>query len=159
MTTFADKLREISKNALDNKKKEKEERIRIREENYKKAISSLMSKYHHVLKKGLLEAASSGKTQFQLVIDDDEDFVFTDAFYMNYIDPSQWLKELLNPDSKFLPLKEDGITRDSFTGLTCNHGRIYFDCYSGDVIPSKLWINARMLMDDTYSKYVYDFSW
>lgn len=159
MSTIAEKLREITKNVLDKQAREKEERIRIGKENYKKAISSLMSKYHHVLKKGLFEAANSGKTQFRLVIDDDEDFVFTDAFYMNYIDPSQWLKELLNPDSKFLPLKEDGITRDSFTGLTCNHGRIYFDCNSGDAIPSNSWINSRMLMDDTHSKYVYDFSW
>lgn len=145
MTTFADELRVISENALDVQKREKEDRIRIGKENYKKAMYSLMSKYHHVLKKGLFEAASSGKTQFRLVIDDDEDFAFVDAFKMNYIEPIQWIQELLNPDSKFLPFNNDGITRDSFTGLKWTHDKTEFENQGSGY--------------DTYLKTTYDFSW
>ena len=145
MSTFADELRTISQNALEKQKREKEERVHIGKENYKKKMSSLMSKYHHVIKKGLLEAAYSGKRQFQLVIDDDEDFVFADAFNMNYIKPVQWMEELLNPDSYFLPLKDDGITRDSFTGIKWKYGKTDFESLEYDY--------------HTYCKTTYDFSW
>ena len=155
MTTFAQELKDISQNALDKQAKKEEERARAREESLGKKMSFLMWKYHPVLKKGLFEAACSGKTQFRFVIEDNDAFAFDyfdpdHGFELSYIEPSQWTKELLNPDSKFLPFKKDGITRDSFTGLTVKHDSANFD--------DKEFI-ATGLGYLTTPGTIYDFSW
>ena len=139
MTTFAEKLRMTSQNFLEEQAKEEGEHVRKSKENFEKTMFSLMSKYHPVIKKGLFEAAGSGETKFHLVIKHFEDGALDDWSFEDWfpelgdcytqIEPSDLTKELLNPDSKFLPFKEDGITRDSFTGLTVKYDRAYFDDY------------------------------
>lgn len=138
--TFADELRQFSKDTLEKEKKKKEERARIREESVGRTISYLMSKYHPIIKKKLFDVAKCGKRQFRFWIYHKEDLAFDfwvpkncinpEKNHGNYIEPSEFTKELLNPNSKFLPFKKDGITRDSFTGLTVTHGEA-FDQYYG----------------------------
>ena len=133
MTTFVDELRQFSKDALEKKAKKEEERARIREECVEETISFLMEKYHSQIVRGLFEAAEDEETQFRLWIYDDEDLAFEywveengyRENHVNYIEPSVFSKELLNPDSKFLPFKKDGITRYAFTGLTVKHDKDY----------------------------------
>ena len=132
--TFADELRQFSKDTLEKEKKRKEELARIREESIGKTISFLMKQYHSQIVSGLFEAAEDGETQFRLWIYDDEDLAFYYEVeengyienHVNYIEPSVFSKELLNPDSKFLPFKKDGITRYAFTGLTVKHDKAYW---------------------------------
>ncbi len=143
MTTFVEELRMTSQNALVKQAKEEGEYVRKSKENFEKTMSSLISKYHPVIKKGLFETAGSGETQFRLVIRHFEDGALDDWSFEDWcpysgdycysrIEPSDLTKELLNPNSKFLPFKKDGMTRDSFTGLTVKHDRAYFDDYFHD---------------------------
>ena len=122
MSTFADQLRDTSEKAIEEQRRAREERILIGRQNYKKTMSSLIAKYHPVLKKKLLGAASLGEKHL-LFHFDKKNFVFDgvsyDAEYFEklYIRRQTLVKEMLNSDSEFLPLKNDGVTRDSFTGL------------------------------------------
>ena len=146
--TFADELRQFSEDALEKKAKKEEEHARIREESIGKTISFLMKQYHSQIVSGLFEAAEDGETQFRLWIYDDEDLAFYYEVeengyienHVNYIEPSVFSKELLNPDSKLLPFKKDGITRYAFTGLTVKHDKVYWQGEGKKIL-------------------VYDFSW
>lgn len=122
MSTFADQLRDTSEKALEEQRRARGERCLITWQNYKKTMSSLIAKYHPVLKEKLLRAASLGEKHL-LFHFEKENFVFEgvweDAEYFEklYIPRQTFVKEMLNSDSEFLPLKNDGVTRDSFTGL------------------------------------------
>ena len=122
MSTFADRLRNTSEKALEEQRRVQEERILIERQNYQKTMSSLIAKYHPELKSKLLGAASLGEKHL-LFHFDKKNFVFEgvsdDAEYFEklYIPRQTLVKEMLNSDSEFLPLKNDGVTRDSFTGL------------------------------------------
>ncbi len=167
MTTFVEELRMTSQNALVKQANEEGEYDRKSKENFEKTMSSLISKYHPVIKKGLFEAAGSGKTKFRLVIRhfngplDDwsfEDWCPYSGDCYSQIEPSDLTKELLNPNSRFLPFKKDGITRDSFTGLTVKHDRAYFD----DCFPYSNELGNRYDSGLGYLrslKTIYDFSW
>ena len=107
MSTFANQLRDISEKTL-------EERSLTR----KKKMFSLMTKYHPLLKSKILDAAKKGKKHLDFSFDEyDFMFEYPNEQRLSSIDHCTLVQEMFNPDSEFLPLTNDGVTRDSFTGL------------------------------------------
>ena len=119
ITTLVETSTERSK-VVDEERAEKQKRFEeARDKRLDDMMVKLTEKYHHLLKKGLEQAAHGGRREKYMNFERD-DFKANFPTLGTPADmASRWLCEVVTEDSKYLPFKEgsDDKEREHFKGL------------------------------------------